>query len=147
MAYFAKLDENNIVTQVEHVNNSIITDSDNNEQEHLGQTFLRNLHNEPSAIWKKGSYNTREGSYRNPDNTVATDQTKKFRINYPSIGMKYDSTLEGFVEASCIYDSWTLNNTTGYYEAPTPMPETYTDGSEIPDSYAWDETTTSWIKL
>ena len=147
MSYFAKLNDSNIVTTVVHVNNSVITDSENNEQESLGQTFLQNLYNEPSAVWKKGSYNTRAGSYRNPDNTIASDHTKKFRINYPSIGMKYDSTLDGFIEAGCIYDSWNLNTTTGYYEAPSPIPETYTDGSEIPDSYVWDESTISWVKL
>ena len=43
MAHFAKLDENNVVTQVVVVNNAVITDENDQEVESLGVNFLRNL--------------------------------------------------------------------------------------------------------
>jgi hypothetical protein len=39
MAHFAKLDENNIVTKIVVVNNSVITDVNGIEQEQLGVNF------------------------------------------------------------------------------------------------------------
>jgi len=69
MAYFAKLDENNVVTQVNSVSNDIATD------ETAGINFLKNLHNEPDAVWKQGSYNTRMGKYFEAgSNTEHSDQ-------------------------------------------------------------------------
>ena len=41
MAYFAKLDENNIVTQVHSVNDNVILDENNVEQEQKGIDFLK----------------------------------------------------------------------------------------------------------
>ena len=47
------------------------------------------------------------------------------------------------------YASWTLNTTTGLWEAPIPMPNTtYTDstGTVLSDFYAWNEDNQEWIK-
>ena len=51
MAHFAKLDENNIVTQVIVVSNDIAT------SESAGITFINNLYG-TSDTWKQTSYNT-----------------------------------------------------------------------------------------
>ena len=51
MAHFAKLDENNIVTQVIVVSNDIAT------SESAGITFINNLY-KTSDTWKQTSYNT-----------------------------------------------------------------------------------------
>ena len=51
MAHFAKLDENNIVTEVIVVSNDIAT------SESAGVTFINNLYG-TSDTWKQTSYNT-----------------------------------------------------------------------------------------
>ena len=63
------------------------------------------------------------------------------RKNYAGIGFHYDGT--GFYEPQP-YSSWTLNETTYYWEAPLTYP---TDGLQ----YEWDEdayqadNTTGWV--
>ncbi len=47
------------------------------------------------------------------------------------------------------YESWTLNTTTGLWEAPVAKPNTTTthsDGKTVTDSYAWDEENQVWVK-
>ena len=61
------------------------------------------------------------------------------RGNYAGIGYTYDQANDVFY-APQPYSSWTLNNTTWTWEAPTPMP---TDGK----AYNWNEPTTSWIEV
>jgi hypothetical protein len=58
------------------------------------------------------------------------------RKNYPSIGYIYDKKLDAFIPP-CIYPSWQLNEQTGLYESPIPMPD---DGKK----YQWDEESQSW---
>ena len=55
MAHFAKIGTGNIVEQVVVVDNSIATNEQN------GIQFLKNLYNDPNAIWVQTSYNTRNG--------------------------------------------------------------------------------------
>jgi len=38
------------------------------------------------------------------------------------------------------FESWTLNEETAQWEAPTPYPD---DGKR----YSWDEATTSWVEI
>ena len=99
----------------------------------------------PAAQWIQCSYNTVAGSH--------TDGGTPFRANYPNIGDIWDSTNEIF-HAPQPYNSWTLNTSTGLWDAPIPMPNTTTtiNGSEEKDSYNWDESAyqadnaTGWIK-
>lgn len=87
--------------------------------------------------WIQTSYNTRGnvhyGQDGNPDGGTA------LRGNYAGIGYTYDQGNDVFY-APKPYNSWTLNNTTWTWEAPTPYP---TDGK----SYRWDEPTTSWVEI
>ncbi len=121
MAHFAKIDENNIVTQV------LVIDQETINTGHFG---------DPSTFIQT-SYNTRGGVHYGqdgqPDNGVA------LRKNYAGIGYIYDSQLDAFY-APQPYASWTLNEETCYWEAPTPMP---TDGK----LYTWDEDTLSWVEV
>ena len=55
MAHFAKLDENNIVTHVVVVNDNQCLDSDGNESESHGQSFLQTLYDEPNSVGKQCS--------------------------------------------------------------------------------------------
>jgi|TARA_Y100000296_G_C5049076_1_gene193847 hypothetical protein len=149
MAHFAKLDSNNIVTQVECVVNAVITDENGDEQEQLGIDFLRDVHKEPTATWKQTSYNTISNTYYTPGggNNVDPDQTKKFRGNYATIGGKYDATNDVFIGPQH-FPSWELDTSTWIWEAPNPPGKKPQDGK----SYEWDEdayqadNSTGWVE-
>ena len=118
MAHFALL-ENNVVTSVAAVDNSVLLDTDGNEQESLGVTFLQNLFGSDTS-WKQTSYNN------------------NFRKNFAGIGYSYDSTRDAFI-APQPYNSWVLNETTCKWDPPVPYP------TDTNNSYAWDEASISWI--
>ena len=123
MAHFAKLNDNNEVLTVEVISNDVAT------TEQAGVDFLNNLHG-TDDVWKQTSYNTRGGVH-------ALGGTP-FRKNYAEIGGSYDEDRDAFLAYNA-YPSWTLNEDTCLYEAPTPRPE---DGN----FYTWDEATTSWVR-
>lgn len=116
MAHFAKLDENNVVTQVIVVSNQDTSDALGVEKEHIGAAFCEKLF---GGNWKQTSYNA------------------KFRKNYAGIGYSYNEELDAFVPPKP-YSSWILNEETAQWEPPAPMPN---DGQ----MYHWDETNITWI--
>ena len=128
MASFAKLNLENIVTTVVSVVNEVLKDSNGVEQEAIGIQFLKNLYNEPEAIWKQTSYNTIGG--------VHSNNGTPFRKNHAGIGYVYDSQRDAFIPPKT-YNSWILNETTCNWEAPVAYP---TDGQ----IYYWNEETQSW---
>lgn len=90
--------------------------------------------------WIQTSYNTRGGVHYKPDsNEPSDDQSKALRGNYAGLGYTYDVQNDVFY-APQPFPSWTLNQTTWLWEAPTPMPQ---DGK----AYIWDEATTSWVEV
>ena len=126
MAHFAKLNSDNIVTEVNSVADAVLKDADGVEQEALGITFLTNFsgHN----LWKQTSYNTLGG--------VHTLGGTPFRKNYAAIGYTYDETKDAFYLPQP-YASWVLDDDTCLWEAPVAFPN---DGKQ----YTWNEDTTSW---
>lgn len=88
MAYFAQLDENNIVLQVLAVDNSLLIDENGQEQEELGVQFLKKLIGQ-ETVWKQTSYNT----YGNEHLLKGVP----FRKNYASIGYVYDYGRDAFI--------------------------------------------------
>ena len=86
MAHFAKLDSDNIVTQVVVVDNSVLEKADGTESELKGKQFLNSLLG--TATWKQTSYNG------------------NIRKNYAGVGYKYDSTRDAFIPPKP-FDSWT----------------------------------------
>ena len=128
MASFAKLN-NNIVERVESVVNEVLKDSNGIEQENIGIEFLKNLYNEPNAIWKQTSYNTRGG--------IHSSGGIPFRKNHAGIGYTYDSQRDAFI-APKPFNSWILNESTCVWEAPVTRP----DDSNV---YIWNEETQNWI--
>ena len=78
--------------------------------------------------WIQTSYNTHGGVHSNGGTPL--------RKNYAGIGYTYDATRDAFY-APQPYPSWTLNDTSCLWEAPTARP---TDGQR----YEWNEETTSW---
>lgn len=115
MAHFALINENNIVTQV------LVIDQETINTGHFG---------DPSTFVQT-SYNTHGG--------VHLLGGTPLRKNYAGIGYIYDNQRDAFY-APQPYNSWTLNEDTCIWEAPTPMP---TDGK----LYRWDEDTTSWVEV
>jgi len=128
MASFAKLNSENIVTTVVSVVNDVLKDSNGVEQESIGINFLKTLYNEPNAIWKQTSYNTKAG--------VHTEDGIPLRKNHAGIGYVYDSQRDAFIPPKT-YNSWILNESTCNWDAPIPMP---TDGQR----YSWNEETQNW---
>jgi hypothetical protein len=118
MAHFAKLDENNIVLAVHVVSNEVIT-IDGVESEQAGIDFLTDLHGHTK--WKQCSYN----------NT--------FRNRYPGIGWSFNEELNAFISQQP-FPSWTFNNTSLIWEAPTSRPEDE-------KAYVWNEATQSWDEI
>lgn len=91
------------------------------------QTFVDSSPGE----WIQTSYNTHGGQHRNGGTPL--------RKNYAGIGYSYDRTKDAFIPPKP-FASWTLNDETCLWSAPTPMP---TDDK----FYQWDETTTSWKEV
>ena len=114
MAHYAKVN-NGIVVQV------IVAEPE----------FFDTFVDSSAGTWLQTSYNTHGGVH-------ALGGTP-LRKNYAGMGYTYDATLDAFI-APKPYPSWTLNEDTCLWEAPT----TYPDDGKL---YAWDEATTSWIEV
>jgi len=127
MAHFAKLDENNIVTQVIVVDTADTSTADGIEKESIGVAFCERLF---GGTWLKTSYNTIAGEHR-------TGETP-FRGNYAGVGYKYDTENDVFYSPQP-FPSWTISAPNWTWTAPVPMP-TPTNG----EMYIWDEDTKTW---
>ena len=128
MAHYAFLNMQNIVTEV--IVGKDETDGPTNWEIHYG--------NFREQVCKRTSYNTRGGiHYVNGE--PSADQSKAFRKNYAGIGYTYDQNRDAFIPPKP-FESWTLNETTCLWQAPTPYPQ---DGR----IYIWDEGTTTWIEV
>jgi hypothetical protein len=124
MAHYAKLDENNVVTQVIVVDNKDCADANGVEKEYIGAAFCERLF---GGTWKQTSYNG------------------NMRKNYAGIGYTYNADIDAFVPPKP-FASWLLNEETAQWEAPTPMPEDAGTG-DPPKRYQWDEETVSWKEV
>jgi hypothetical protein len=74
-----------------------------------------------------------------PGEWIQTSYNNNIRKNYAGVGFTYDSTRDAFIPPQP-YNSWTLNEDTCLWEAPTLHP---TDGL----MYAWNEDTLSWDEV
>lgn len=84
--------------------------------------------------WIQTSYNTRGGVHYGPNGEP--DGGVALRGNYAGIGYTYDHANDVFY-APQPFPSWTLDQATWLWNAPTPYPA---DGQR----YDWDEATVSW---
>jgi hypothetical protein len=122
MAYFAKLNADNLVVDVLVVSNDDINNLPFPESEPIGVAFLEKLFGiENGFTWKQTSYN------------------RNFRVNYAGIGFSYDSTNDVFI-SNQPFPSWVLNTTIWGWESPVPIPAEL-EGQKI----MWDEATLSWM--
>ena len=111
MSHYAKV-EDGIVTNV------IVADTKEWCEANLGGTWIQTSYN------THGGVNSREGG-------------EAIHKNYAGLGYTFDGV--GFA-APQPYASWTKNEETYLWEAPTAMP--------VDDKfYRWDEDTTSWVEV
>ena len=139
MAHFAKLDENNIVTQVIVVSNDDCTDPHTGEEDEvLGIAFCKKL---LGGNWKQTSYNN------------------NMRGNYAGIGYKFHSgvatlgvgSTDVFLPAQP-YASWTISTTDAQWVSPLGDAPALTDAEVAAGKYyEWDESayqadnSTGWV--
>ena len=142
MAHFAKLGLDNVVTAVVAMDTITTMTRGGIEKEEIGLAHLVKHHGH--ELWKKCSYNTRGG--------VHSEGGTPFRANYPGIGWYYNSEHDIFHPAKPEgRDSWTLNTTTGMWDAPIAQPELTEAEIEATSYYEWDEAayqadnTTGWV--
>jgi hypothetical protein len=67
---------------------------------------------------------------------VQTSYNANFRKNYAGLGFTYDSERDAFIPPKP-FESWTLDEDTCLWQAPTPYP---TDGF----TYTWNEAELAW---
>lgn len=121
MAHYAKI-ESGIVSEVIVAEQAFIDDRPSSE------------------TWIQTSYNTRGGVHYEPDSsTPSSDQSKALRKNFGGIGFVYDSVRDAFYEAQP-HASWTLNETTCYWEPPVAHPS----DNQV---YEWNEDTQTWDQV
>lgn len=99
MAHFVKLDDNNIVIDVNVVNNNVL---DLSNEEASGIEFL--------TAWSGGYSNWKQTSYNG-----------NIRKQYAGIGYSYDPVADVFI-APKPFPSWVLDNNHDW-QPPTPKPE------------------------
>ena len=142
MAHFAKLNEENIVTQVIVINNSDITNSRGREEETIGIKYCQKLLGE-STTWKQTSYNN------------------NFRGNYAGIGYTYMENVATLGVASTDifieqqpYSSWSIGVGTARWYPPAnpgPAPALTADEEAANKFYTWNESnyntnpSTAWV--
>lgn len=125
MAHWAEIDENNIVLRV------LVGDNNDPNGDEGYSWFVERL----GGTWVQTSYNAYAGKRIDPETSEETEEPG-FRKNYAGIGFIYDPVRDAFMEQKP-FDSWTLNEDTCIWEAPTPKP---TDGK----LYKWSEDDLNW---
>ena len=120
MAHFAKLNENNIVTEVVVVNNDILLEVDGTESENKGKTFLNSVFG--TSNWVKTSYNG------------------NFRKQFAGIGYTFDSDNNVFISPRP-FESWTLDENFDW-QPPINIPS---DFNGI--NYLWNEENQNWENI
>ena len=113
MAHFAKV-IHGVVTEVLVIEQDVINTG---------------LFGDPS-LWVQTSYNTHGGQH---------PEGRPLRKNYAGIGHTYDAERDAFIPPQP-FPSWTLNEDTCLWDAPTAKPD---DGK----LYRWDEATLAWVEI
>ena len=85
-------------------------------------------------FWVQTSYNTRGGIHYT-NGQPSEDQSKALRKNYAGVDFTYDAERDAFIPPKP-FDSWVLNETTCWWEAPIPVPTIEDDGQD-PIVYRW----------
>lgn len=126
MAHFAEINADNIVLQV------LVVDDTDAER---GQEFLAD-DLQLGGTWIQTSFNTQGGQHLKGGTPL--------RKNFAGIGYLYDPIRDAFIPPQP-FASWTLNEETCQWNAPTPYPS---DGAstDLPEGiiYTWNENAQTW---
>lgn len=114
MAHFAKIDENNIVSNVLVIEQEVINSG---------------AFGEPT-LYIQTSYNTYGGVHLLGDTPL--------RKNYAGIGFKYDAERDAFIPPQP-YASWVLDEDTCLWNAPVAYPEDGKDYAWDEETTSWAE--------
>ena len=128
MAHFAKVDENNLVTEVIVIDNAVVDpEGKGNDNETLGQTYIADVLG-LEGNWQQCSYNN------------------NIRGNYAGIGFTWDADNQIFWPPQP-YPSWTKNTTTAMWDCPLGAPPSLPDEQVSQNiagthdwEYRWNET-------
>jgi len=124
MAHFAKLDENNVVTNVITFSNDEVN-ANGGELSVQAENFVSARH---PGTWKQTSYNN------------------NFRKQYAGIDYVYDSSKDKFLLPQP-YASWSLDGNDDW-QAPVAEPNTKVfDANTNIYAYKWKESTQEWIGI
>tara|TARA_R110002012_G_scaffold181237_3_gene347145 strand:+ start:52 stop:513 length:462 start_codon:yes stop_codon:yes gene_type:complete len=139
MAHFAKIGINGKVLQVVTVDNNDLMDSNNVEDERVGQQYLQLHSNWPAELWIQTSYNTLNNQHSLGGTAL--------RGNYAGIGYTWDEENNIFWSPKP-YASWVKNTTTAAWEspigdAPALTAEQLADESNV-YHYSWNEENQTW---
>ncbi len=122
MAHFAKINSENLVTEVIVINNDVILDSNGEEQESLGVDFCKQIYGD--GTYKQTSYNS------------------KIRKNMATVGSTYDTSRDAFIRPKR-YSSWVLDESTCRWIPPVEQPsDSEANGGNV--LYHWDESSNNW---
>lgn len=121
MAHFAKLDENNIVTTVVVIENAVIRGLTGDEEESLGVEFMRNITQEPDAIYKQCSYN------------------HNMRGRFPEKGWNYNEDDDKFYPPKP-HPSWVWHEES--YSWISPLGNPFEDNND--ERRNWNEESQAW---
>lgn len=150
MAYYAFLDENNIVIEV-------IPGIDENELiEGLSpEEWYGNFRGQKCL---RTSYTSFAGNRLDPNTGEVVEYNNHFRKNFAGIGFYYDEEKDAFIPVKP-YNSWLLNEDSCQWYPPVEYPNDenpkgYYWNEEIvnwsennPEGYYWDEENLKWIKI
>jgi len=132
MAHFAKIDDDNLVLTVLHVDNKNLLDENNQEQESLGQQHLQTHNNWPAEKWIQTSYNA------------------NFRGHYAHVGGRWDPTNNLFWPPKP-YGSWVKNVSEKRWQSPIGDPPDLTAEQSSQNNanthmwvYLWNEDNQRW---
>ncbi len=142
MAHFAKLDSNNLVTQVIVVGNDDITDANGDEVESIGIAFCHKLFG-ADTNWKQTSYNANQrGNYAGVGYT--------YMENVATLGV---GSTDIFIQQKP-YASWTIGVGTATWYPPSPpgpAPALTNAEQTAKKYYVWNESnyqsnpSTAWV--
>lgn len=119
-AYFAQLDENNVVLRVDVIGDKMFS---NEEDIFDDQKMINHLKSTAGEDTK----------------WVRCCKFGRIRKNSPTIGGVYDEVRDAFI-APKPFESWIFNEETCCWDPPIPKPKKYLGQ---PDSY-WDEEIGNW---
>tara|TARA_R100000742_G_C4277906_1_gene100179 strand:- start:2485 stop:2922 length:438 start_codon:yes stop_codon:yes gene_type:complete len=137
MANFAKIDDNNVVLTVLHVDDKDCLDENGNESEAVGQAYLEKHNNWPANKWIQTSRNTIHGEH--------TLGGTPFRGYFAGIGWTWDPENQQFFPPKPNYPSWIKNLTISDWESPAgPKPE-QTEAMDTDNTqWVWSEENQAW---